>query len=90
MARYRFSKTIFSELNERLVEAVRGARKKAGLTQVQAAAKLGCRQTFLSKIECGERRLDMVEFIIICGAYGADPCQIIRRINPKRRTDKNF
>jgi len=55
MANYRFSKTIFSELNERIVAALRNARKEAGLTQVQAAERLGCRQTFLSKIECGEQ-----------------------------------
>ena len=59
MPPYRFSKTIFSEQHSKLVELLRSARAEAGLTQVQAAKRLGCRQTFISKIECGERRLDV-------------------------------
>jgi len=67
---YRFTKTIFSDHSNTLVRLLREARIGAGLTQVAAAEKLGCRQTFLSKIECGERRLDVVEFVLICQAYG--------------------
>jgi transcriptional regulator with XRE-family HTH domain len=77
---YRFSKTIFGEQHSKLVELLRRARVQAGLTQVQAAKRLGCRQTFISKIECGERRLDIVEFAVICGAYRADACEIMKKV----------
>ena len=77
MPPYRFSKTIFSDLSGKLITALRAARLEAGLTQVDAAAKLGCRQTFLSKIECGERRIDIVEFVILCGAYGIAPGKLL-------------
>lgn len=70
---YRFTKTIFSDHSAKLIELLRQARIGAGLTQVAAAEKLGCRQTFLSKIECGERRLDVIEFVVICQAYGTSP-----------------
>ena len=70
MPPYRFTKTIFSDHSAKLIDLLRQARLDAGLTQVSAAAMLGCRQTFLSKIECGERRLDVVELVVICQAYG--------------------
>ncbi|WP_298963730.1 helix-turn-helix transcriptional regulator [uncultured Roseibium sp.] len=54
------------------------ARKDAGLTQVELGKRLGQRQTFVSKFELGERRLDVAEFIEICRAIGADPHDIIR------------
>ena len=74
---YRFPKTIFSDLGGKLVTALRKARRDAGLTQVQAAEKLGCRQTFISKIECGERRIDVIEFVTICDAYGVAPGRLL-------------
>ena len=80
MPPYRFSKTIFSEHHSKLVDLLRSARAQAGLTQVQAAKRLGCRQTFISKIECGERRLDVVEFAVICRAYRADACEIMKKV----------
>lgn len=81
MEPYRFSKTIYSPVHERMLKLLLAARKKAGLTQVEAAGLLGCRQTFLSKIERGERRLDVIEFIVICQAYKADPSGIIKTLS---------
>ena len=77
MPPYRFTKTIFSEHSARLIALLRQARLDAGLTQAMAAERLGCRQTFLSKIECGERRLDVVEFSLMCLAYGVAPGTIL-------------
>jgi len=77
---YRFSKTVFSKLNDELAGMLRDTRKKAGLTQVQAAKKLGCRQTFISKIECGERRIDVVEFVVLMRAYEANPSSALKRL----------
>lgn len=77
---YRFSKTVFSKINDDLVKFLREARMKAGLTQVEAAKKLGCRQTFISKIECGERRVDVVEFVVMMRAYDTDPARFLRKL----------
>lgn len=44
-----------------LVERLRAARQKAGLTQAEVAARLGRPQSFVSKCESGERRVDAVE-----------------------------
>jgi transcriptional regulator with XRE-family HTH domain len=77
---YRFSKTVFSKINDDLVKFLREARTKAGLTQVEAAKKLDCRQTFISKIECGERRVDVVEFVVMMRAYDVDPSQFLKKL----------
>ena len=50
-----------------------GARKAAGLTQQALALRLKKPQSFIAKYEGGERRLDVVEFITIACALGADP-----------------
>lgn len=60
------------------------ARKAAGLTQQQLAAKLRRPQSFVSKIENGERRLDVVEFLTICRHVSADPHAIIEQIGARR------
>lgn len=46
------------------------ARKRAGLTQEQLAERLGATQSFVSKCERGERRLDIVELREWCRALG--------------------
>jgi transcriptional regulator with XRE-family HTH domain len=81
---YRFSKTVFSKLNDELVKLLRNTRRKAGLTQVEAAQRLGCRQTFISKIECGERRVDVVEFVVMMRAYDTDPSAVLKKLTHAR------
>ncbi len=46
--------------------AIRRVRKEAGLTQVQMARKLAKPQSYVSKYECGERKLDYLEVKEIC------------------------
>ncbi len=48
------------------------ARKSSGLTQVQAAKGLGKPQSYVSKYENGERRLDFPEFIKVADVLGID------------------
>ncbi len=49
---------------------LRQAREKAGLTQVQVAKRMGRSQTWVSKCELGERRVDFVELEDLATAYG--------------------
>jgi transcriptional regulator with XRE-family HTH domain len=56
------------------------AREKAGLTQVELGERLGRPQTFVSKIERGVRSVDVIEFIEIAKAIGADPKTLIRKL----------
>ena len=57
------------------------ARKDARLTQSQLAARIGRRQPFISEIETGQRRLDVIEFIHLTRALELDPAEVINRVN---------
>jgi transcriptional regulator with XRE-family HTH domain len=52
---------MYRQRYERLVTKLRQARLDAGLTQTQAGEMLGVDQTFISKCESGERRIDAIE-----------------------------
>jgi transcriptional regulator with XRE-family HTH domain len=73
------------------------ARKAAGLTQHALARLLKRPQSFVAKYEGGERRLDVVEFIAIARALGADPLRLMAALvaggkgksaGPKRAASK--
>jgi len=61
-------KSIFSEEYQQFLRMLRGAREAAELTQEEVADRLGQTQSFVSKYERGERRLDLVETHAICDA----------------------
>jgi transcriptional regulator with XRE-family HTH domain len=57
---------------EKFLEKLRQARIEAGLTQKEAAKALGKPQSFISKCESGERRVDFVELELLAKLYGKD------------------
>jgi len=68
-----------TDLYRRLIALLIKARKDAGLTQTDVAQRIRQRQTFVSKYELGERRLDVAEYIEISRAIGADPYGLLRK-----------
>jgi transcriptional regulator with XRE-family HTH domain len=54
-------KTIYSKEHRKLVEKLKKARKEAGLDQEAVAKLLGVTQSYISKIESGQRRIDIVQ-----------------------------
>jgi transcriptional regulator with XRE-family HTH domain len=56
------------------------ARKRAGLTQRELADLLHKPQSFVAKYEGGERRIDVVEFLAISRAIGADPLRLLKAL----------
>ncbi|MGY4513630.1 helix-turn-helix domain-containing protein [Bradyrhizobium sp. USDA 3650] len=72
-------KSLKSAEYARFVGVLVATRHKAGMRQQALAKKLGKPQSFVAKYEGQERRLDVVEFIAIAQALGADPIKLLRR-----------
>jgi transcriptional regulator with XRE-family HTH domain len=69
-------KSLKSPEYERLIALLVAVRHDAGVQQQKLAAKLGKPQSFIAKYEGGERRIDLIEFIAIARALGADPVKL--------------
>lgn len=63
-----------------LLDTLIDGRIGSGLTQVELAEKLRVRQSYVSNYETGERRLDVVEFILVCRAIGLDPAGVVEQV----------
>ncbi len=72
-------KSIFTRQQERLQRLLRQVRRDAGLRQSDLAKRLGQPQSFVSKYESGERRLDLLELRQICEAVGISLAEFVRR-----------
>ena len=73
-------KSLRSPAHEAMLALLHRARKEAGLTQAELAERLLKPQSFVAKVEGGERRLDVIEFIQVLHAIGADPADAVREI----------
>jgi transcriptional regulator with XRE-family HTH domain len=65
----------YKKFRELLVEV----RKAAGLTQSELSQRLSRPQSFVSKYERGERRLDVVEFADVARALSVDPVKFLTK-----------
>jgi transcriptional regulator with XRE-family HTH domain len=74
------SKSVHSQAQQAFCELMIEARDEAGLTQQKLANRLERQQSFVAKYEGGERRIDVIEFITIARALGADPVQLFRTL----------
>jgi transcriptional regulator with XRE-family HTH domain len=71
-------KSLKSPEYARLIGLLVAVRHAAGVRQQALAKKLGRPQSFIAKYEGGERRIDVIEFIAIARALGADPVRLFR------------
>jgi transcriptional regulator with XRE-family HTH domain len=65
---------------ERLLQLLRAARKDAGLTQTEVAKHFQSHASFVSKVESGERRLDIVELADFCRLYGMRVATFLKKV----------
>src|SRR5262245_33255634 len=70
MAISKAGKSVHSARYRLLLGRLKTARLAGGLTQAQVAARIGQPQSFVSKVESGERRLDVVELERLAEVYG--------------------
>ena len=74
-------KTITSPLQKKLAAVLVEQRKKAGLRQVDLAKKIGVYQSWVTHMESGQRRIDVVELIELGRAIGFDPVDMVRKLS---------
>jgi transcriptional regulator with XRE-family HTH domain len=70
-------KSLHTERYKRLIALLIEARRAASLTQAELATKLGKPQSYVSKVENHERRIDVIEFLEICEALGTGPSEVL-------------
>lgn len=71
------TKSVFSDRYRLIIEMLVAARKESRLTQADVARLLSRPQSYVSKIERGERRIDVAEFIDLAEAIGCDPVDLV-------------
>jgi transcriptional regulator with XRE-family HTH domain len=67
---------LYEVFQKSLVEA----RQAQSLTQTDVAVRLGKPQSYVSKYETGERRLDVIEFLEVCHALSIKPLPILKKL----------
>jgi transcriptional regulator with XRE-family HTH domain len=72
-------KSRYTAQYERLLAVLREARLRADMTQVEVAQHFGAHASFVSKIEAGERRIDVVELSQFCELYGIRLATLLRQ-----------
>jgi transcriptional regulator with XRE-family HTH domain len=68
---------------ELLRDELKNARVQAKLLQVDLAKRLKRPQSYISKVESGERNLDVIEFISYCDALEIEPSKWLKRLADK-------
>lgn len=66
-----------------IIQAFIEARTDAGIFQADLAKLIGRDQSFISRIENGQRRLDVLEAFVIARAMGYDPVEFMARLVAK-------
>jgi len=72
--------TLNSQKYRDLIKRLIKARKEAGLTQVEVAEKLKRPQSYISKVETHQRRLDVLELIELLEIYSVDLSVILLKL----------
>ena len=74
------NKTLGSERHIALIEFLVGRRKAAGLSQEELATKMGEYQSFVARLESGQRRVDVVEFLALAELLEFNPTKALQEV----------
>jgi transcriptional regulator with XRE-family HTH domain len=81
-------KSIYRKEYKYFIEVLVEFRNKAGLLQTDLAEKLNVHQSYISKIETGQRRVDIIELREICSYLNTNLVEFTKQIEKKIRTSK--
>ena len=79
-------KTIGSTQHKALVSALIAKREAAGMTQTELAAALGEYQSFVARLESGQRRVDVIELIQLAKVLNFDAPSVVRELEQVEET----
>jgi transcriptional regulator with XRE-family HTH domain len=79
----RVTKSVFTKRYKLFLALLISSRENKGLSQHQLAKKLKKPQSYVSKYERGERRLDIIEFLDIVKVLESNPHDIIEKLVDK-------
>ena len=82
------TKSLHTAAYQKLTALLLAARRDSGLTQQQVADRLNTHQSYVAKVEKGERRIDVVEFIQLVRVIGASSPALIKKIEAIVAKDK--
>ncbi|ECF7065216.1 XRE family transcriptional regulator [Salmonella enterica subsp. enterica] len=72
--------SVYSNDYQMVIKALREARIASSITQQEVASAFGKPQSFIAKVESGERRLDVVEFVRYCRLVNIEPVSILDKL----------
>jgi transcriptional regulator with XRE-family HTH domain len=81
-------KSIYTREYTAVTRLLRETREATGLTQVELAEKLGQSQSFVSKYERGERRLDVIQLRTVCLTLAVSLPEFVDRLEKVLRSRK--
>src|SRR4051794_38449252 len=73
-------KTLGSKRHQALIALLIERREAAGMTQTQLADRLGEYQSFVARLESGQRRVDVVEFLELAEVLGFDAGKVLAAV----------
>jgi transcriptional regulator with XRE-family HTH domain len=79
------TRSVFTQKYKHLCELLVQARESQGLTQATVANRLNRPQSFVSKYENGERRLDVIEFLEVAAALGVEAESLLATVQDRSR-----
>ena len=77
--------TVFRAEYDVLLRLLKDARKESGVSQRELARRLGKTQSYVSKIENGDQRMDVLEFLDYARAIGKEPAMLMLKLDAMTR-----
>ena len=71
-------KTLQSDRHKALIDTLVKQRKSVGMSQQELANAIDEYQSYIARLESGQRRLDVIEFIRMCSFLELDPISVIQ------------
>ncbi len=75
------AKTLGSPQHKTFIALLIEMREGAGLTQTELASKLGEYQSFVARLESGQRRVDVIEFLKLASVLAFDPHELLDKVS---------